>query len=101
MPRLTQPEAPTLSHRIAMLALALAWGGFQLLYTLSPIDLLPDVIPVLGWLDDLVGLLSSGAMIVWSASKVVQHPSLQPQLHGDPPESLAYEPLAPDEVRRW
>lgn len=38
-----------------------------ILYLLSPIDLVPDVIPVLGWLDDIVVLagtvkaISSGA----------------------------------------
>lgn len=34
-----------------MKKLAVAVGG--VLYTLSPIDLIPDVIPVIGWLDDL------------------------------------------------
>lgn len=28
---------------------------FQMLYTVSPIDLIPDIIPFLGWMDD--GLL--------------------------------------------
>ena len=32
--------------------------GLALLYILSPVDLLPDVIPVIGWLDDIgVGAL--------------------------------------------
>lgn len=33
-----------------------AWVSFaiSLLYTFSPIDIIPDVIPVVGWLDDLV-----------------------------------------------
>lgn len=33
-----------------------AWIGFavSLLYTFSPIDILPDVVPVVGWIDDLV-----------------------------------------------
>ncbi|MCZ7647735.1 MAG: YkvA family protein [Planctomycetota bacterium] len=33
---------------------AKALGGLTLAYALSPIDLIPDVIPVLGHLDDLV-----------------------------------------------
>jgi len=30
---------------------------FCLVYVLSPVDFIPDVIPILGWLDDL-GVLS-------------------------------------------
>lgn len=35
------------------------WAGLlSVLYVLSPIDLIPDVLPIIGWLDDLgvVGL---------------------------------------------
>ncbi len=33
----------------------LRWGAVGiLLYVLSPIDLIPDLIPVVGWLDDIV-----------------------------------------------
>jgi len=39
------PQTPLLPKAIALLVLA---------YALSPIDLIPDFIPVLGWLDDLV-----------------------------------------------
>jgi hypothetical protein len=31
--------------------------GLWLLYLLSPIDLVPDVFPIVGWLDDLFGLI--------------------------------------------
>jgi uncharacterized membrane protein YkvA (DUF1232 family) len=33
-----------------------------LLYILSPIDLIPDVIPVLGWADDLAVGVGAGAL---------------------------------------
>ena len=33
---------------------ARAMAGFVAAYALSPIDLIPDFIPVLGWLDDLL-----------------------------------------------
>jgi uncharacterized membrane protein YkvA (DUF1232 family) len=50
-------------------AIRLAWGLFMdrrvgapikllpilaLIYVLSPLDLLPDIIPVVGWIDDLI-----------------------------------------------
>lgn len=38
-------------------------GVFAVLYFLSPVDVLPDFIPVLGWLDDL-GVLSAAAFFM-------------------------------------
>jgi len=29
------------------------WLGLALIYTISPIDLVPDAFPILGWLDDI------------------------------------------------
>ena len=40
---LRSPEAPASAKFAAVLALA---------YLVSPIDLIPDVVPILGWLDD-------------------------------------------------
>jgi len=39
------PETPWAAKLVALLVLA---------YAVSPIDLIPDFIPVLGWLDDLI-----------------------------------------------
>jgi uncharacterized membrane protein YkvA (DUF1232 family) len=38
-----------------------------ILYILSPIDLVPDVIPVVGWADDLV--VGAGALALASGRK--------------------------------
>jgi uncharacterized membrane protein YkvA (DUF1232 family) len=35
-----------------------------LLYIISPIDLIPDVIPVLGWADDLAVGVGAGAAVL-------------------------------------
>ncbi|WP_010254009.1 YkvA family protein [Myroides injenensis] len=40
---------------------ALLVGVLGVLYGISPIDLVPDVIPVVGWLDDLV--IAGGAIL--------------------------------------
>lgn len=34
---------------------------FAILYLVSPIDIIPDFIPVIGWMDDLVVLALAGA----------------------------------------
>lgn len=48
------PRTPWYAKLVAMLVVA---------YALSPIDLIPDFIPVLGWLDDLI-LLPLGVLLV-------------------------------------
>ena len=42
---------------------ARCFAGFVVAYALSPIDLIPDVIPILGYLDDLV-LVPLGIILV-------------------------------------
>jgi uncharacterized membrane protein YkvA (DUF1232 family) len=38
-------------------------GLFAVLYFVSPVDALPDIVPILGWLDDL-GVLSAAALFM-------------------------------------
>ncbi len=45
-------------------------GLFALLYFVMPVDVLPDIIPVLGWFDD-VGVLSMAAMFM--AKEIRRH----------------------------
>ncbi len=50
---------PRVPWHVKLLALAVA------AYALSPIDLIPDFIPVLGYLDDLVLVPLGIALVVW------------------------------------
>ncbi len=51
MPSSAQPQ-----QRLKHPGLSAAFGVLALLYTLWPMDLIPDFIPFLGWLDDGIAL---------------------------------------------
>lgn len=53
------------------------WGGLVAAYALSPIDLIPDFVPVLGLLDDLI-LVPAG---IWIFVKLVPRPLFAEHLH--------------------
>ncbi len=52
---------------------AKAIGLFVVAYALSPIDLIPDFIPVLGWLDELLLLPA----LIWLAVRLLPEPVLR------------------------
>ena len=51
---------------------AKALGAFVVAYALSPIDLIPDFIPVLGYLDDVILLPA----LIWLAIRLIPAPVL-------------------------
>ncbi|MGV1684195.1 YkvA family protein [Sphingopyxis sp. NJF-3] len=61
------PRTPMLARLLAVAVAA---------YALSPIDLVPDFIPVLGWLDDLI-LVPAG---LWAVRRLIPAP-LWAELH--------------------
>ena len=84
----------------------------QALYTASPIDLIPDIIPVLGLIDDFFGLLlviGFTAVIVYRARRQDTGPNPQGNRDLVPPEQInpiqrtggEYEPMSLDEIRAW
>lgn len=50
-------------------ALAVFFSIVAVLYTVSPIDISPDAIPVVGWLDDVGVLLTAGVNAVQQFSR--------------------------------
>ena len=47
-----------------------AMWGFDLLYTVSPVDVIPDVIPVVGWMDDLLLLVWTIGFTIYTVRKL-------------------------------
>lgn len=58
------PQTPWLPKAICIFIVA---------YALSPIDLIPDFIPILGCVDDLILL----PMLIWIAIKLIPNPIIQ------------------------
>lgn len=54
-------------------------AGLALVYVLSPVDVIPDVIPVLGWLDDL--LVGAGGLTAtaWGVFRLLQQKATAPK----------------------
>lgn len=63
--------------RIALMLAAL-WLG-QILYTVLPVDLIPDLMPLVGWLDDLI-LLAISVGLTGGAVHLVHRHSSNPLL---------------------
>ncbi|MBO7481380.1 MAG: DUF1232 domain-containing protein [Bacteroidales bacterium] len=45
------------------------WGILAAIYALSPVDILPDVIPVAGWVDDILITVTGGLNLIQSYLK--------------------------------
>jgi hypothetical protein len=81
--------------------LAAVWGG-ALLWLVMPFDPLPDVIPVLGWLDDLVVLLGAGGLSAWWAHRALQVPAIGgPEPYIPLPAGSAYDPVPVEDLKDW
>lgn len=66
-----------------------ASGLFAVAYVISPVDLIPDIIPVIGWLDD-AGVVAALAMFM--VREVRKHSE---KVDRPPPTQLERDPGAP------
>jgi uncharacterized membrane protein YkvA (DUF1232 family) len=73
-----------------LLIVAVYWA-LQLIYLVSPIDILPDFLPFVGFADDLVGVLAGMGLTAWTVWRELSGPKALPE-----PES--YRPLTADEI---
>jgi uncharacterized membrane protein YkvA (DUF1232 family) len=81
------PQTPTTAKLAALLAV---------LYVVSPIDLIPDFIPVLGWLDD-VGMVTLLLSIAYKLLPKEHYETLRAKVHGT--ESTSPNARPPESAR--
>ena len=76
------------SHYALIAATCAAWFA-QVLYLVMPLDLLPDFVPLLGFLDDAVGM--AGAIgLTWYTGNALRDAGL---LTSMAPKAVDYEPI--------
>jgi uncharacterized membrane protein YkvA (DUF1232 family) len=99
-----------MTHRSRKLVLATALiVGLTAVYTLSPIDLLPDFVPLIGWLDDAGGWVASLGAVAYTLLQLARE-GLNPASPADrvvravaqrerPAAEDGYEPLTLEQIR--
>ncbi len=87
-------------RRVVWVALAALMWVLQVLYTVMPIDLIPDFIPLIGWIDDLVGWATTMSFTLWGVYSLFKLPDDKKLLPGPRYGSEAYEPLTVEDIRR-
>jgi len=63
---------------------------FQILYLLSPVDLVPDFVPVFGFADDVLGILAGIGISAYTLYREFGAPAL--------PEVEPYQALTSNEI---
>lgn len=77
---------PDQKARLGWMAVAVLFFCIQAAYVFMPADLIPDVIPVLGWLDDLVvSLISLSAAAAAGSYAMRKDPKKNEIEHVDSP----------------
>ncbi len=77
----------------ALVALTVAAWVAQVLYIALPVDLVPDLLPVVGWFDDLVGLSGTLGLTAFTVKRLMDEGVRRIE------ERAVYEPIDPAELR--
>lgn len=84
----------------ALVAATVAAWVLEGLYALSPIDLVPDFIPVVGWIDDGMGLFAVVTLTALTvAVSLLGKARGAPRGGGGEVIDIAYEPLSPEQIK--
>lgn len=82
----------------AIVAAAWATAG---LWLLMPFDPVPDFLPLVGWVDDLLMLVGVGGMTAWWAQRrftALPEVAAPPRL---PERAADYDPVPTDQLEDW
>ncbi|MCB9687030.1 MAG: DUF1232 domain-containing protein [Alphaproteobacteria bacterium] len=83
------------------LALAVGWAALAL-WLISPVDAIPDVLPVVGWLDDLLVVVAGLGATAWFVGRPVLErltADPRPSLEGPTAPADGYEPWSVEDIR--
>ncbi|MEQ1519578.1 MAG: YkvA family protein [Usitatibacteraceae bacterium] len=83
---LTHGDTPTATKLLALLAVV---------YVISPIDLIPDFIPIIGWLDD-IGVVALLLKLAYKFLPAALFESLRAKVYGHKTKTAANPAVAPN-----
>jgi uncharacterized membrane protein YkvA (DUF1232 family) len=81
------------------LVAAVVSSALLIMYVLSPIDLIPDFIPIIGWMDDVTLVIlaaSVGIFAMWEMNREKPEVAETPP---EVPEPKPYEPIPAEKIK--
>jgi len=89
-----------LTHKTRRLvAMTVICWLFVAFYALFPLDMIPDFIPILGWLDDLFGISSALALTAYTGKQLIDEGVFSALSRDLPSPIETYEPIPESQLR--